>query len=142
MRDFQRKRVYDAEDLAGITDKTLHRMMSQEETRLFVAKIIDTPYWLSNYGLTQIVITGGKKHVEAHCEEIAENIYKLRLPDWSRLPGIVLHELAHATAFEDQHGPIFCKNYIDLLHRFYSAYWAGQLAKHFDVNGVKVAYQK
>ena len=192
-RDFQRQRVYDAEQDAGITFRafeavsvppsaatfcgishsfdigppckhrtgshrgitdasgvvTWYRARSRKvwspdalrtvgECQDFVDRAMMHPDWV---GPGDIVVTSGRR---ARWATARPDPNRIVLPLWARVPEVICHELAHhAIGVGDArdcaaHGPEFCAEYVNLVHRHIGVTEARELMGAFGRYGVQV----
>lgn len=117
--DFQRQRLYDAEN----TLPERHEILGAgtlDETAAFMEHVIDSDYWKSQpHHLMDIRITGGRHHAGCRREE---HKARIAMPPSLRTPLVCLHELAHVLAPTGAkiagHGPEFARAYIGLVEQF------------------------
>lgn len=130
-RDFQRRKVYQAENATFGRD--CPRFDSLDAVALFLQReVFDRAwYWRAVEreelrGLTGVKLTPGKGRTSA-CYRLGT----IHLPEWARTPWVVLHELAHGirmpildantmTGIQQRrevasHGPAFCRAYLLLV---------------------------
>jgi hypothetical protein len=64
---------------------------------------------------------------------------KITLPKWAFFKLYALHELAHIAAQTHEHGPIFCRVFLNLVRQFISHNAYRQLGEAYERNKVKIS---
>jgi predicted SprT family Zn-dependent metalloprotease len=124
MRDFQKQRLYDAENDTLMWEQKFSDHMNKEETVAFVDKIACSQWWRNRGGRHKVEIYIGRAHCRGHA--LPEYI---SLPTWACFPMYILHELTHLllydqTGTEMHHTRPFCKMYLQMLK-----HWLGTNAE-------------
>ncbi|MCA8959740.1 MAG: DUF2786 domain-containing protein [Planctomycetes bacterium] len=138
-RDTQRTAVYRAEDRVP-----WGRWLSTiAEVQAFVDEVVASPHWSRREAPRVVVARDGRGRRHA-CSNESWFGGEVRLPKWSRSQLIVLHELAHLCVpkGEAAHGPVFAREYIDLVRTFLSPEAADRLEAEFARAGVDVAARR
>ena len=140
VRDFQRQRVYNSEDLMDVGHGK--RLETVPEMQTWVDKIVRSKWFRNRWPyLTYIQVkdgrgrrraTGYAKGSRQHYETFGittEGI--LKMPRWSRSELFILHEITHVIIDHvhkrkvPAHGREFCNLYLSLVKRF-----MGKVAHH------------
>lgn len=121
MRDNQRKAVYRWEQRAGIILRHAKPTLSLAQCESMIGYIWDNyPTGDRHYSFRQPPrVTPGRGCRRA----IYRHDHVIHLPRWSRFPGVVVHETAHAivhswTDRDPGHGPMFVRVYCELAVAF------------------------
>lgn len=128
-KDFQRQKVYNWENsfFSYGPGNDYVKRMTLDECKALIKKIFrrNTPCVKDGRGTRYP--RGGR--------------WKINLPVWSRKNWIVLHECAHAKCdFNheyDNHGPLFMRTYVELLHKHLSIPYS-EIIPHARERGVKI----
>ena len=154
-RDFQRKKVYRAENFLAWEGKSLEDL---DILRSWVNEKIVSSRWFQNRWPMDgvIIITDGRGRTRA-CGYRMTTKYrnydtmtqssprggKIKLPRWTRNRAAVLHELSHVIVGwhfprgVPWHGREFCHVYLQLVKRWIGIDEWRQLRDSFKANGVK-----
>lgn len=115
-RDFQRSRVYRAQNVLWQSGKRFH---SREEVQDYVDRVSRSRLWRSFEAAPsriEVRTARGASSASLHHKPV------IRISHWHRCERTVLHELAHqATGPHGKHGPLFCTHYLDLVGHFLGA---------------------
>lgn len=147
-RDFQKTKVYTAEDLAlKRPDKTPDWPIP--DIKLWIDNnILVSGWWIDRFRIDSIEVRdgSGKRNASAHYAD-----WSIRLPRWARTKGIVLHEVAHL-AVEDlahlhhyevsSHGPEFCFVFLKLIEQFLGQAEANELFLEFSRSKIRMVAPK
>src|SRR5512144_954562 len=141
--DTQKSKVYAAEN--SLPEKNVERF-DWTETVAYVRKVEGSAWFRRHYPHRRpVVVKDGRG------TRIARGgVYHLNLPKWSRVPLVILHEMAHsvtikaATAEKDAerggvHGWAFCENYLKLVRHFMGADVERRLKAAFRAKKVRFA---
>lgn len=142
-RDYQRKRVYDAENWAETSIYTLPE--SLEWVTKTIHSWIADPRFIERYGeVKQVTIMPGKGARRCSMRVTPEEGHlKLCFPKHGRHPMVLAHELAHYcsdTGWSHNiawHGIEFCSDYLWLVETFVGKEEALLLKEAFDHYGVE-----
>ena len=131
IRDYQRKRVYDAEERCGFWNKLNILLLSQ--IQLLVSEISE---W-SDIPRPKIYTGDDKYPFTAYA-----TMYKLVLPfPISKSVPFICHEMSHVINYQrgpaDHHGPHFAKAYLEVVNQFMGYLEFVELQQAFDVKRVK-----
>lgn len=114
--DFQRSPVYRAENkcFARKNSPQFRTFRTIPEIQQYCDELTRSDWFAQIFGDIDIKIRDGRGRRSA-CAWIGFNIIKL--PRKFRKEWILLHEIAHLTAGrnDDKHGPVFCRNYLNLV---------------------------
>lgn len=131
-RDYQRSKVYDAEDEVG-EGKRLDTVI---EIQAWVDKITHSSWWNSRFpeirNHTVVVKDGRGRRSGGALRGILES--DIRIPRHFRTQKWILHELAHITVDELEHawhGCEFAHNYLVLIQRWMGREYANELRSAF-----------
>lgn len=135
-RDYQRSRLYKAEDSLP-ERKQLLRRGSLKACQEFVDSITATRFWRTHMPhMPYVSVTPGVCHAIATLEHAT-----IAMPPSLRSELIILHELAHLMSFHDAqisyHGPEFAWVYSDLVRRFMGGDVSRRLHAAFREYGVE-----
>lgn len=114
VRDYQRKRVYDAEK----TLMTGRPLADIDAVVSFVDTVVQMPEFRGKYGNWTIRVGDGRGRRRAGGWMLRPGLGEIFMPRWSRNKLIVLHELAHCLTHSHElawHGPEFTAVYCDLV---------------------------
>jgi hypothetical protein len=146
LRDFQRKKVYKAEEAAffGPPDNTI-AIGSILEAQGMVNKIVRTSEGKVRYpGVEHVAVRGGpsssRRAYGFYFPEIRTGV--ITLPECWFFEHTLIHELAHVVTDcilpNEWHGPGFCRVYLDLMKKHCSSKYAHvDLLAAFVEKGVK-----
>ena len=137
MRDYQRKRVYDAERRVSVF--TENAVTKQEPTvdwvvlQKYVLDITKTSWFQKRWPRRTIEVWDGRAHRSAR-----GGWGWITMPRWSWSPLIILHEIAHAVGdwISDKHGPTYCGHYLYLVYHQLGPAIYLELRNAFLSNGV------
>lgn len=144
-RDFQRKRVYDAEEI--LKDRS-RRFETVEEIEAYTKKITRSRWFKKRWPrLKRLDIWNGRANSRGLGSYRGLGWGVLRLPRWCRWESYILHELAHVVTgtqykFVPFHGREFCKNYLALIGRWMGKEAAKDLRQSFREHRVKWVLRK
>jgi putative metallohydrolase (TIGR04338 family) len=131
-RDFQRSRVYKAEQTVP-KGKTFS---SLEDTQQWVNAVMTKDEWI--FPIKHIKVRDGRSNRSVRGKANHGNIW---LPQQTRYEMYVLHELTHAIKISDPcHGEEFCGIFLYLVEKVMGSTQATQLKRGFDLYGVKVQH--
>jgi len=146
-RDFQRSRVYKAEQGLGKytrSSKPLPHLRTVAQCQAWIDKITRSRWWKARAVVSKVAVFDGRGTVAAaggHFGDFGKKRgWGVSLPLWARREEVILHELAHVmTPYDTQpaHGRAFCKNYLALIHRWMSKEKAAELRDSFRKQRVK-----
>jgi hypothetical protein len=143
MRDFQRSKVYkwerslpgwyEADVWISTSNNSAYRTSSGKPP-IELAKIKEfiEIAWADYYVSSPPRVADGRRTRSA-----TGSRWRLSYPRWSRAPGVILHELAHAMS-NDKHGPIFVRVFISLMARYMDKN-ESELVRSAKAAGIKVA---
>lgn len=135
IRDTQRLKLYRAERM---TRAFLAEPMDWYDTRAYVGRVTASKFWQEEFGHGVVVCDG-----RARTSAAAIGGHTITLPRWSRVPIIILHELAHIAIYRKQrygvasHGREFAAMYLRLVRRFLGVETHDQLKAAFTANKVR-----
>ncbi len=104
-------------------------IMTCEEVKSHIAIVLNSYWWSSKmpYGVSLTKLNDGRGTNSAMVRFWPGLKFELTIPRWARQRLVILHELSHVmTAMVggvDDHGPIFCANFLNLVER-----WLGEPA--------------
>lgn len=142
MRDYQRSKVYAAEDRAFGKSKP-PEFQTLSECESFAILIVSSDYWQSCKGRKRFKLTDGRGRRRAcYYGRNGSKADRYALPKWARSRWIIIHEFAHGLTdhvHEDApwHGSIFCSHYLSLVRELLGNEAAEKLANSFIEHGVK-----
>lgn len=112
-RDFQRKRVYTAEDRCPAM--RAEYVTDIHELRAWVKQITEHRvflYFYPQYHASGITVLDGRGRSRA----LGSPRGYIKMPRWTRSKLVVLHEIAHVVSpWTELHGELFCQNYLTLV---------------------------
>jgi putative metallohydrolase (TIGR04338 family) len=138
-RDFQRRRVYDAEKNVELG----RRISDIWDIQVYVNSITSMPEFRNRFPRWHhIEVKDGRGCRRA----LGSTDGWIKMPIWSRNEMIILHEMAHVVSAQfERHGPAYCGNYLWLIHRVMGEKVYFQLRASFLAHGVKfddpIAYE-
>ena len=142
MRDYQRSKVYAAEDKAFHLSNP-PEFKTMEECRAFAETILSSQYWKSCGGLKRFKLVDGRGRRRA-CSlgRSGKGTNAYALPRWARSRWVIIHEFSHGlTAYTHDgapwHGSIFCSHYLSLVRELLGNESAMRLEDSFIEHGVK-----
>jgi len=162
MRDYQRKKVYTAEQewdnpLAYQTEEwltqNLYKYEYPYENSLAVQRTL--PFYEA---LDEVEVGNLVRYMsdswDISCPRINFQGNKLKialgyadyidLPEWAMNVAVICHEMAHVITEQrcmfDAHGPIFCGVFVELVHEFMGVENGRDLQWAFESNSVDVKY--
>jgi len=162
MRDYQRKKVYTAEEewdnpLALQTEEwrqehlypysypysnssylqkilPFYEALDVVDVETLVYNISDS--W--NISCPSINFQGEQQKAALACTDYID------LPKWAMTPSVICHEMAHIVTQQkcmfDGHGPVFCGIFVELVHEFMGQEYGTDLQWAFALNSVDVEY--
>lgn len=141
MRDFQRSKVYKAEEVLNLhpANKWILKISDIQE----LLNNILTRFWFkSQYpNINKITVYDGRGRSSA-CgwQNGAGTQASMKIPKSHRKLHTILHELAHGIyeGTSDKHGPTFCANYLILVQNVMGDDAWKTLSESFRVHEVKV----
>lgn len=136
-RDWQRKKVYDAE--AKLIEQ-MARLDTVQECQLIVDRIVASKWWQDTYPQGVVRVCDGRG-----CRRAFATHHDITLPRAHRDVITICHELAHVINLRRQwrglylpaHGITFCATYLDLVRRVAGSKLEEELRQHFLDGGVK-----
>lgn len=137
-KDPQQRRVYAAEGLHS--EWRDHRFVSFGELRNFVTEVQSSLWYKARLGDQPIEVSkGGDDELAAR-----GGLFFISIPPIHRRKMVVLHEVAHAiywrpTSRAQDHGPNFCRIYLELVAKFMGKESAIELQRLFRAKGVSVS---
>ena len=136
-RDFQRSKVYKAEDEAftelGMYKGDEPEFKTTDECKKWIKENV-LPL-LKDYGIKKVVVKDGRGRRRAGA---FGDRMTITLPKWSRRRWVILHEMAHIPMPNDEgHGDMFCALYILLVRALLGGEYAEKLIEKFDEHGVR-----
>lgn len=161
MRDYQRQKVYDAEqavrrtlDLLAQGDGTMHMYGSTivvpqevkfgtlDAVQQYVDNVQATKWYRARRPQAPKVRVQRRRgnsfaHYEVSTIYINDTLYRRR--QWAMRELVVLHELAHHTAWTEPHGPEFAAEFLWLVEHAMGPEVAWILRDAFYASGVKIA---
>ena len=125
-RDFQRQRVYDAEESIDVYGDLSRRLETMREINAFGDSVIYSRWlrgWMKRNESPQISYIqfddgrGCKRPIASFKQDGGA---VLKFPKWCRTEMVVLHEIAHTLIPYDSvpHGRRWCAAYLELVRRF------------------------
>jgi hypothetical protein len=142
-RDFQRSRVYRAEDAAWLDDEPLSLVDLQRRADVVVC----SDWWLEDFGELEVFVRPGHGHRRgvAYTNSVYIGGYvEIQLPLVHRGYRSLLHELAHAATtlrhpgeVVASHGAEFCTYYLLIVRHAMDNAKADSLRESFVQHGVK-----
>jgi putative metallohydrolase (TIGR04338 family) len=134
--DPQRYRVYEAEELVFASSRG-RRFRTCGDIADWLTYIFGTRWFRNRYRLyRRFAVHDGRGDSMARGWSDDDFVCHLSIVRALRCELFVLHELAHALAF-DSHGPEFCSTYLKLVRRFMGREVFENLRFNFQANGVK-----
>lgn len=135
MRDTQRQRLYDAErQLPEWNAATLDWAKTQE----FVRMVTQSVWWQNRGGPRNVIVKDGRgtRHARGYNGEGGGYV---NLPQWSRAPIIILHEMAHVLTKNSvaPHGPEYAANFAAIVQQFMGKEVAARLRTEFKKHRVR-----
>jgi len=156
MRDFQRSKVYAAEDKA-FAEWKLPEWESMDECRAFIQVITSSHYWQRHKGWKRITLKDGRgcrsasywrgkiyRYGNGTVKRV--KVSEMTLPKWSRNKFVIIHESAHwltdrTTEDSTSHGSHFAGHYLNLIDELIGTDAAMGLMASFEEKGVKYHLQ-
>jgi len=120
-RDFQKQRVYDFTNSYFRLNPSFAKIrLSKDQCTKMVASIFrdygfDSPYWVSHF--EDDYINQGIAIPVATCHHHNDR-FLLNFPNRMRNTIVLLHEVSHAFAPGDLHGPLFMTTFLELMGRY------------------------
>ena len=137
-KDPQQRKLYSAEGMHS--EWRRHRFVCFAELRDFVIKIQESLWYQERVGNQEIAISGGEE------DQLSARggLFFISIPPIHRRKMVVLHEVAHAIYWTpsnraQDHGPNFCKIYLELVAKFMGERSAEELARLFKRKGIRVS---
>ena len=162
MRDYQRKKVYTAEQewdnpLADKTnewlDKNLYPYSYPYDHSPRIQKVLPFYEVLDGYEVVDLIedmsdswgIAQPDVNFQDNTPKVAQaHTDYIDLPKWAMNITVVCHEMAHIITQQkcvfDGHGPIFCGIFVELVHEFMGVENGRDLQWAFELNSVDVEY--
>lgn len=137
--DYQRDRVYRAEDASGIKTCQQKTFPSIEACQQYVDSLTTKSYFKRRFGVVMITAIYRPVGHAMGCR-INETKGKIWLPRWAWAEWVILHEMAHAInppAAGSAHGRRWCKIYLELVKENMGQEWSTRLRETFVKYGVK-----
>jgi len=141
--DYQRKRLYDAEDAAFGETKYWKKCQFKTLTQCkeFAKVVVDTRYWKRLCGWRTIKLKNGRVYAYYDGEDRT-----ITLPKWARNELIIIHEMAHYLTDKTQedsvgHGSHFCGHYLSLVDELFGTDYSMSLVYQFEEHRVKYYLQ-
>lgn len=143
--DYQRKKVYDAENEAfgGEFNWKIGKFDTLGECEIFAKKIVESDYWKSQKGWKKIKLKCGRGCRNAFYRPSDRTV---TLPKWARNEHVIIHEFAHYLTHylthrthEDgsAHGSFFAGHYLMLVDELLGSDHSMALMEHYEKQGVR-----
>jgi len=139
--DYQRERVYRAEDASGIKHAPQLQFLNIAECQEYVNKVCNNWHFKYKVGEFHALIVP-RTHGAALGARRSPTIGRIYLPRWAYSEWVILHELAHCVtpaAAGGAHGRRWCRMYMDLVERHMGDKWSTALRQSFLKFGVKTS---
>lgn len=138
VRDYQRGKVYKAEDAVFDKDKNAE-MESLDEVRAYMGKVTGSDHWKAQEGWQRVKVGDGRGR-RAACYKPTKK--QVCFPLWSRSKWIIIHEMAHCLTHRTTkdgtgHGTHFAGHYLSLVEELLGSDSAHALAESFSKHGVR-----
>lgn len=137
--DYQRQRVYDAENASGIKSAPQRHFNNLAECQVYINYVCGSVYFKRRFG-EFVVVAESKASGAALGSRHGPNKGKVYLPRWAFNEHIILHEMAHCLTPPQSgggHGRRWCKAYMDLVGYHLGRAWETKLRQAFIKHGVK-----
>ena len=135
VRDFQRKRLYEAEDACAFWKPLVFKFLTTKETKKLIKGISD---W-AEIPVPTLISNQGKLNMRQSIYATSD-IISLPFP-LSRTAPYIAHEMAHVVNYNsakaDHHGPNFSKIYLQVVKEFIGIEAEQELQDSFNQNKVR-----
>lgn len=117
VRDYQRQKVYDAEQAVSVATNNAVAdglpTAKWDYLQKYVKDMTETVWFQARWKGQKIRVKDGRM-----CRRAIGGWGQIQMPKWSRSPLIILHEVAHAVGnwTGDKHGPNYCGHYLYLVY--------------------------
>lgn len=143
MRDYQRSKVYAAENKALDMFPAVAKARDMEWCEDFKKEIMDSEHWKKHKGWAYVNLHHGAGHRSAGYYSARRGKQRtVTLPKFARSKAMMIHEFAHALTDRTHknasgHGTYFCGHYIALVQELLGRDRGEHLASHFKDHGVR-----
>lgn len=137
--DYQRQRVYDAEEVSGVKTAPQREFHSIPECQQYVDHMCSTSYFKRRFGEFDVIVVP-KSSGAALGSRYSPVKGKIYLPRWAYREWVIIHEVSHCLtphASGGGHGRRWCRTYMDLIGHCLDRSWETKLRKSFMAYGVK-----
>lgn len=137
--DYQKDKLYSAEDALLLTKGKGIEFETVEEIQNYVLDIGNTVWWKNRAGFGKIKVLT-HHGVTSYGNRIMRYIKLSSHDKWAWNELFVLHELTHvmmSSYYEPSHGRLFAKSYLDILEWKLGKDWKKALKEQYRTHGVK-----
>lgn len=141
-RDYQRSKLYHAEDVAFDKSKPAE-FETLDECKAFAEQIINSKHWERHKGWKRVnVLDGRGRRCACFQANSKGKTHSIKLPRWARSRWIIIHEFAHMLTHRTHkgtapHGAFFAGHYLALVEELLGDRAEFLLRSSFDTNGIK-----
>lgn len=138
MRDFQKSKVYQAENNALMQLKENPEFTTLDECKTYINEIINSDYWNKHKGWKRIKLRCGRGCTNAFYRAHDKSI---TLPKWARGKMVIIHECAHwltrkTTEDGTSHGSHFAGHFLMLIDELLGEEHSAALMQQYEELGV------
>lgn len=139
-RDSQKQRVYDSERAVKGNLGDIKKFDTEQEGDEFIQEVINSERFKKkfpdfDFGDLEVKMNGRMKHKARACYGRREINISKDSKEWGLSVWVLIHELAHYTAYRKQHNAPFTTHYADMIEWF-DEEKAEALRKQFDKRNV------